>query len=102
MIAAPFSGWDELIPGELGILTPAGEEPFKTDIDIVITPGLGFTRTGHRIGYGRGYYDKWFARNSVAHKIAVTFEAQIVDSLPVAETDIPVDIIVTEQGIIRI
>lgn len=102
MIAVPFTGWDELIAGELGILTPAGEEPFKTAIDIVITPGLGFTRTGYRIGYGRGYYDKWFARNSVAHKIAVTFEAQIMDSLPVAVTDIPVDIIVTEQRTIRI
>ena len=102
MIAAPFSGEEELVPGELGILTVAGEEPFNTDIDIVITPGLGFTRTGYRIGYGRGYYDKWFARNPVGHKIAVTFEAQIVDSLPVAVTDIPVDIIVTEKRIIRI
>lgn len=102
MIAAPFSGWNTLIPGELGILTPAGEEPFKGDIDIVITPGLGFTRTGNRIGYGRGYYDKWFARNSVNHKIAVTFEAQIINSLPVTVTDVPVDIIVTEQRVSRI
>ena len=101
MIATPFTGWNALIPGELGILTPAEEEPFKGDIDIVITPGLGFTRTGNRIGYGRGYYDKWFARNSVVHKIAVTFEAQIMDSLPVTVTDVPVNIIVTEQGVSR-
>ena len=101
MIAVPFSGWDDLVEGELGILTPAGDEPFSDNIGVAITPGLGFTRTGHRIGYGRGYYDKWFSGNSVTHKIAVTFEAQIMDSLPVTSTDIPVDIIVTEQRIIR-
>ena len=102
MIAVPFSGWDDLIPGELGILTPRGEDTISGNIDIAITPGLGFTRTGQRIGYGRGYYDQWFSGNSVAHKIALSFEAQILDSLPVTVTDIPVDIIVTEQEIIRI
>lgn len=102
MIAVPFSDWDDLIPGELGILTPPGEKPFATDIDVVITPGLGFSRNGCRIGYGRGYYDKWFSSHTVLHKIAVTFGAQILDSLPVTVTDIPVDIIVSEQGVIRV
>jgi len=101
MIAVPFSHWADLAPGELGILTPPGEIPCTGDFDVVITPGLGFTPEGHRIGYGRGYYDKWFASHKVNHKIAITFEAQIIDKLPVDDADIMMDMIVTEKRIIR-
>lgn len=102
MIAVPFSRWEDLIPGQLGILTPSGDSPYPDDLDVAVTPALGFTPQGHRIGYGRGYYDKWFAACKVRHKIAITFEAQLVDTLPVDETDVPVDTIVTEKRIISI
>ena len=101
MIAVPFAQWSDLAPGELGILTPSGEIPYTGDFDVVITPGLGFTSAGHRIGYGRGYYDKWFACHKVNHKIAITFDEQIMDKLPVDDADIMMDIIVTEKRIIR-
>lgn len=101
MIAVPFSRWEDLIPGELGILTPPGNTACPGPFDIVITPGLGFTAGGHRIGYGRGYFDKWFATHRVNHKIAITFETQMVNELPVDETDVPVDIIVTETRVIK-
>lgn len=101
MIAVPFSRWEELIPGELGILTPAGDKSCSDNFDVVITPGLGFTLAGHRIGYGRGYYDKWFASHPASHIIAVCFEQQIMDKLPVDDYDIKVDMIVTEKRIIK-
>ena len=101
MIAVPFGRWSDLVPGELGILTPSGNIPYAGDFDVVITPGLGFTSEGHRIGYGRGYYDKWFASHQVNNKIAITFEEQIMDKLPVDDSDIMMDIIVTEKRIIR-
>ena len=100
MIATPFQQWDDLVPGELGILTPQGETAYSGDFDVVITPGLGFTTQGHRIGYGRGYYDRWFATHRTGHKIAICFEAQITDVLPVDESDVPVDMIVTENRVI--
>ena len=102
MIAVQFSQGEDLIPGELGILTPSGNTPYSGDFDVVITPGLGFTLQGHRIGYGRGYYDKWFASHNARNKIAIAFEAQLVDELPTDETDVPVDIVVTEERVIRI
>ncbi len=102
MIAVPFSRWEELIPGELGILTPPGDIPYSGDFDVVITPGLGFTPQGHRIGYGRGYYDKWFASHYTGHKIAIAFEKQIIEELPIDATDVPVDMIVTEKRVIRL
>ena len=101
MIAVPFSGWKDLAPGELGILTPVSDQAYGGNIDVVITPGLGFTRQGHRIGYGRGYYDKWFAQNRHNSRIALAFEATVLDKIPSNENDIRMDMIITEQGIIR-
>jgi len=97
MIATAFTGWDDLISDTLGILTPANTIPYPDTIDLVVTPGLGFTQSGYRIGYGRGYYDKWFAEHPVQQKIALAFEAQILDELPIDEFDIPVNKIITED-----
>ena len=101
MIATAFTGWDDLISDTLGILTPANTIPYPDIIDLVVTPGLGFTQSGYRIGYGRGYYDKWFAEHPVQQKIALAFEAQILDELPIDEFDIPVNKIITEDRIIK-
>ena len=99
MIAVPFDRWVDLTPGELGILTPSGDIPCSLPIDIVITPGLGFTAEGHRIGYGRGYYDKWFAEHRTGKKIALAFDAQVIHDIPHDENDIPVEILITEKRI---
>jgi len=100
MEAESFSSWGDLVPGELGILTPANSKPCSGPFDVALTPGLGFTLFGHRMGFGRGYYDKWFAQNKVNHKIALAFEAQLVEVIPVEETDVPMEKIVTEQRVI--
>ena len=100
MIASPFHGWVHLQPAQLGILTPISDDAHEGPVDLVVTPGLGFSVQGQRIGYGAGYYDRWFAGHSVGARIAVAFETQIVDSIPTAETDLPVDKIVTEDRLI--
>lgn len=100
MIAAPFQAWDQLRPAQLGILTPISDQAHEGPVDLAVTPGLGFTVRGQRIGYGAGYYDRWFASHSVGTRIAVAFEAQIVEDMPTEATDLPVDEIITEQRII--
>jgi len=102
MIATRFTRWEDLAPGQLGILTPAGNHPYDSEIDVAITPGLGFTTGGYRLGYGRGYYDQWFAAHRTTKKIALAYEAQVIDEIPVSENDIPVDMIVTERRVINI
>ncbi|MCI0400505.1 MAG: 5-formyltetrahydrofolate cyclo-ligase [Gammaproteobacteria bacterium] len=102
MEAIRFKAWQELRPAVLGILTPTASEPYQGPIDIAITPGLGFTPSGQRLGQGRGYYDQWFATHTVNLKIALAYEAQIVDHLPTDATDIPVDVILTERRTIRV
>jgi 5-formyltetrahydrofolate cyclo-ligase len=101
MIATAFTHWEDLKPCKLGILTPTGTEPYPGNFDIAISPGLGFTPAGDRMGFGRGYYDKWFAKNGVSIKLALAFEAQMLDYLPTDKKDISMDMIVTEKRIIR-
>lgn len=97
MQAVPFGGWSDLTPGTLGILTPASSIPHAGTVDVVITPGVGFTPAGQRLGYGKGYYDRWFATHAHRRRIAIAFECQMLDTLPVTGTDIPVHEIVTER-----
>ncbi len=101
MVAQHFVSWDDLEPGTLGILTPKNGEVTHEPVDVAITPGLGFTEQGQRIGFGAGYYDRWFATHEVSLKVAIAFEDQIIESLPTEETDIPVDQILTEKRMIK-
>jgi len=100
MLALRITEWEQLQADKMGILAPAEGEVWNEGVDIAITPGLGFGERGHRIGFGAGYYDKWFASHPCKLKIALAFEAQIQDSIPVDKYDIPVDLIVTEKRLI--
>ncbi len=100
MLAVSLKDLSDLEPDKMGILTPKSNQAASGPYDIVITPGLGFTERGDRLGYGRGYYDRWFSKNEVKTKIGIAFEVQLVDELPLEETDMPLDILVTEKRII--
>lgn len=101
MLSVPISGWEALEPDRMGILTPSSDISFDGPFDVAITPGVAFTEAGERLGYGRGYYDRWFAGHDVDTKVAVAFEEQIVESVPTDDFDQKVDLIVTERRLIR-
>ena len=74
--------------------------PFR-EIDLVVTPALGFDKKGNRLGRGGSYYDRFFANEELkAARCGFGFAEQIVESIPVTEHDVPVDIIVTDEEII--
>ena len=100
MIAVRFDGWENLRAGQLGILTPENDAEWQSPVDLSITPGLGFTLDGKRIGYGKGYYDKWFAAHPHTAKTALCYECQIVNDMPATDTDVRVDQIITERRVI--
>lgn len=92
-----------ILSGRFGILEPIEAAKINTkNIHIVIVPAIAFDRKGHRIGYGLGYYDKFLAKVPKALKIGLAFDFQVVDKLPIETHDIPVNLIVTDKGIIRI
>jgi 5-formyltetrahydrofolate cyclo-ligase len=74
--------------------------PFE-EIDLVVTPALGFDRKGNRLGRGGSYYDRFFANAELkASRCGFAFAEQLVETIPVAEHDEPVDILVTDEEII--
>lgn len=92
----------KFIKNKFGIYEP--EERLCVDflktIDFVIVPGVIFDKNGYRIGYGGGYYDKLLKK--IANlKCGVCYDFQIVDSLPIQETDVKVDYIISESFFIR-
>jgi 5-formyltetrahydrofolate cyclo-ligase len=93
---------DPLVSGHFGLLDPAPENcrPLNgPEWDLVIAPGVAFDRRGHRIGFGRGYYDRLLARTKTP-AIALAFSFQIVPEFEVSEYDIDMDYIVTDEEVI--
>lgn len=67
-------------------------------IDVVLVPGLVFDLAGNRVGYGRGYYDR-FLPTTAAHKIGVAFDFQVCEKLPQEEHDVKMEALVTPTKI---
>ena len=94
----------ELELGFYDILAPKEEfvREVSTDIvDLVLVPGLVFSKDGYRIGYGGGYYDRFFSQVTKVMKVGLCFDMQIRDQVPIGKYDLPVDYIVTESRIIN-
>ncbi len=96
---------EDIEPGMWGIREPKKEGLTEVDpqeIDCIIVPGAAFDHEGNRLGYGGGFYDRFFERvRPNTPLIAIAFHCQIVDKVPVGEFDKKVHMLVTEQGIMR-
>lgn len=94
---------DDLATGQMGIREPVSGIPFPSSlIDLVIVPGLGFDEFGHRLGRGRGFYDRFLAHpefKGVA--CAMAFEEQMTAGVPVGPLDRMVDMLVTDEKVRR-
>jgi len=81
-----------LAKSRLGPLEPIPEqceESPKEKIDLILVPALGFDRTCHRIGYGKGYYDRFLASLPHCPSIGIGFKEQLVETLPITLRDFP-------------
>lgn len=87
---------------DFGLRNPVAGAPVPfEEIDLVITPALGFDRSGNRLGRGGSYYDRFFTDEKFkASKCGLAFAEQVVDSVPVDSTDVPVDFLVTDEEIV--
>ena len=92
---------NQYIISPFGNKEPNGEE-YGGNIDVIITPGVAFDRNKNRVGFGRGYYDRFFLKYPNAKKIAIAFEEQIIDEgIETDKYDKKVDILITENNIIK-
>lgn len=101
MDIVPITKMDQLVPGTFGIPEPMTDCPATQDFafDLMLIPGLAFDHTGHRLGYGGGYYDRFLANpNTRGYRLALGFHQQLVDHLPTEAFDQRVNGIITDQG----
>lgn len=100
IIPVIFKDLSQLKEGYAGIKEPEGKAISPEEIDIVIVPGVAFDKKGHRLGYGKGYYDRFLSKTN-ALKIGLAYDFQIVENLPAEEHDVPLDLIITPTQIIQ-
>jgi 5-formyltetrahydrofolate cyclo-ligase len=86
----------DLQPGAFGIREPRAGCPVLSlnRLDLVLVPGLGFTPDGHRLGRGRGYYDRLLPEVR-GLKCGVGFDQQVIDAIPCEPHDVILDCILT-------
>lgn len=105
LLACEIKSTKELAPGTMGIHEPIETMQSRVDInklDIVIIPGLAFDRKLSRLGHGAGYYDRFLRKlGESTLKIGLAYDFQLLDSLPIEKHDIKMDIVITENEIIR-
>src|SRR4051812_2511278 len=93
--------WEQgaaLYEAGFGTLAPSELSP-QVEPDVIVMPLLGFDKRGTRLGYGGGYYDRTLERLSKRPRlVGIAFAAQEIDLIPHEPHDIPLDMIVTEQG----
>jgi 5-formyltetrahydrofolate cyclo-ligase len=94
----------DLEQGRFGIMAPHADLPLvqPQELDVVVMPGSAFSAQGERMGYGGGFYDTYVRHATGATRIAPTFELQMVAALPCEPHDLPVDVIVTEERVLRL
>ena len=95
MLCVPLS--DKLKPGAFGISEPeAGEE---RTCEVAFCPLLAFDGAGYRLGYGGGYYDRYFALHPEVLRVGLAYEGQASGCLPHEGHDARLDAVVTERGV---
>lgn len=101
-----INSWGELQIGNYQLLEPIidNKETFPiADVEVVLVPGVAFDKNGYRLGYGGGFYDRFFATcQTTLYKIGVAYDFQVIDELPVLDHDCIVNEIITEKQIIII
>lgn len=117
IVTAPKLSWDKrhMVPIQIRSLEtglvesrsylrePADGEPVSLDmLDLVVVPALAFDRKGNRLGRGGGFYDRFLATpDFTGVAVGIAFREQLLDELPVGEHDVPVDIVVTDEEVLR-
>jgi 5-formyltetrahydrofolate cyclo-ligase len=103
LIFREVSDFSSLEKGAFGILEPcvSGRLFDVEDADILVVPGVAFDLNGHRIGYGKGYYDKTIHRLEGHGKlVGLCYDFQLVDEILGESHDVKMDLIITDKRVV--
>ena len=99
-----IAGLNELRTAHYGLREPVPNPELilpPQALDVILIPGIAFDRRGHRIGSGKGYYDRFLTRTK-AVRIGLAYDFQVIDRVPAEPHDVKMDWIVTESEMIEI
>ncbi|MGH9921444.1 MAG: 5-formyltetrahydrofolate cyclo-ligase [Nitrososphaerales archaeon] len=91
----------DLENGRYKIKEPKKHCPRVNEIDLVLVPGIAWDEHGHRLGYGKGYYDRYLA-NLQTTTVGLAYDFQVLENIPHDQNDFRVDLIITEKRVIKI
>lgn len=95
-----ITSFADLEEGSFHVLEPKENCPKAESDGIILVPGVVFDKKGGRLGYGKGYYDKYFAaHNQNLKKIGIGYTIQIIDTIPTTPLDVPLDGLVCEKEV---
>jgi 5-formyltetrahydrofolate cyclo-ligase len=99
--------WDPttaLATGAMGVPEPPPDAPTVTEaeVDLVVVPALGVDVRGHRLGYGKGFYDQLLPTLPNALRVALAYDFQLLAELPDTPGDVPVHIVVTDARLLAV
>ena len=102
MVFYKLTDFSQLESGYFGIPEPKEDgETVSWEDAMMVMPGVAFDVNCNRVGYGGGFYDKYLSENRYLCSVGVAYDFQIVENVPTEENDVPLDIIVTNRGIVK-
>lgn len=88
-----------LVTGRFGMIEPLPYGPVDA-INLLVVPGIAFDRKGYRLGYGKGYYDRFLSGKRGIFSIGLAYNFQLLESLPHGKHDKKLDAVATEEGVL--
>jgi len=96
-----LTSFEELVPGAYGILEPDDTAVSEPKNGLMLVPGVAFDKLRNRIGYGKGYYDRYLKAHPLLHTIALAFDLQIVSRIEAQAQDVKPELLLTESCIYK-
>lgn len=103
----PVDDFDRLEEGAFGVPEPDGEAAPIDEIDLFLVPGVVYDHEGHRLGFGRGFYDRALTRAVDRRQtppllVGVCYQWQLLEGdIPVEDHDVSMDLVVTDEEVVR-
>lgn len=99
-VITPYT-FTHLKKGAYNIMEPQGGEQYRGKIDLIIVPGICFNKKGYRVGYGKGYYDR-FLKGKDGITVGLCYESLLTEEEFQCEFDIKVNYIATEKALYKV
>lgn len=100
LVFCSIKKFEDLEKGSFGIMEPKQNCTEISIFDVILVPAIAMTRTGQRLGYGKGFYDRFLADKSLT-SVSLVYSKLLVKNIPRSDDDVPIQWVVTEDEVIK-